>query len=106
MGDRDYLKISDWNAICDVCGFKYKASELRKRWDNLMVCEKDFEHRHPQDFLRAVPDKQDVAWVRPDNDLDSNGQPLVDMQPTYIAASVGVQERTIPPGTPGNGSTL
>lgn len=55
----------NWNAICDVCAQKYKASELKKRWDGLMVCPNDWEARHPQDFLRAVPDRQAVPWSRP-----------------------------------------
>jgi hypothetical protein len=64
-GSADYLKRGDWNAICDVCGFKFKASELKKRWDNMMVCEKDFEFRHPQDFLKSRRDNQAVSWSRP-----------------------------------------
>jgi len=59
------FKAGDWNAICDVCAQKYKASEMRKRWDGLMVCPNDYESRHPQDFLRAVPDRMAVPWSRP-----------------------------------------
>ena len=55
----------DWNAVCDVCAQKYKSSLMRKRWDGLMVCPNDWEPRHPQDFLRAVPDRQAVPWSRP-----------------------------------------
>lgn len=55
-----------WNALCDVCGQKYKAGDMRRRWDGLMVCPKDWEPRHPQDFLRAVPDRQNVPWSRPE----------------------------------------
>lgn len=55
----------DWNAICDICAQKYKASQLKKRWDGLMVCSHDWESRHPQDFLRAVQDRQVVPWSRP-----------------------------------------
>jgi hypothetical protein len=62
--NKTYLKLGDWNAICDVCGFKYKASELRKRWDNMRVCDKDWEERHPQDFLKVKPDHQKVPWAR------------------------------------------
>ena len=54
-----------WNAICDVCGQKYKSGDMKKRWDGLMVCHNDWEPRHPQDFLRAVPDRQAVPWSRP-----------------------------------------
>lgn len=55
----------DWNAICDSCGKKLKASELKKRWDGLMVCADDFEHRHPQDFIKPRSDKIYVPWSRP-----------------------------------------
>jgi len=61
------FKKGDWNAICDVCGFEYKASELRKRWDGMRVCRDDFEERHPQDFLKGRRDDQSVLWTRPDN---------------------------------------
>lgn len=64
MGHADKLVLGDWNAICDVCGFKYKASQLRDRWDGLKVCKEDWEPRHPQDFIRAPKDDQSVAWTR------------------------------------------
>ncbi len=52
LGEKDYAKQGDWNAICPVCGFKYKASELIKRWDNVYVCKTDWEPRHPQDLIK------------------------------------------------------
>lgn len=55
----------DWKAICDVCGRELKASLLQKRWDGLMVCQKDWEPRHPQDFVRGVADTQTPMWTRP-----------------------------------------
>jgi len=55
-----------WNAVCDVCGQKWKSSSIKKRWDGLMVCPHDYEPRHPQDFLRSVPDRQAVPWSRPE----------------------------------------
>jgi hypothetical protein len=63
-----WLKLGDWNAICDVCGLKYKASELKERWDGLRVCADDWEPRHPQELIRPVPDQQPLPWTRPDND--------------------------------------
>lgn len=66
MGHADKLVIGDWNAICDVCGFKYKASELRDRWDGLKVCDKDWEPRNAQEFIRVPKDDQSVAWTRPE----------------------------------------
>lgn len=51
-----YYKHGDRNAICDMCGFEYKLSVLRKRWDGLLVCNKDWEARHPQDYIRLFPE--------------------------------------------------
>ena len=65
MGRADYLALNDYNAICDRCGKKFKASELRKDWQGLYVCERDWEPRHPQDFVRGVQDVQTVPWSRP-----------------------------------------
>lgn len=55
-----------WSAICDVCGFRFHSNELRDRWDGLKVCEKDWEPRHPQDFLRAKKETISPPWVRPE----------------------------------------
>jgi hypothetical protein len=56
----------DWIADCDVCGRKYKASQLTQRWDGLMCCDDDWEIRQPQDFVRGVPDTQIAPWLRPE----------------------------------------
>jgi hypothetical protein len=52
--------------ICDECGFKIRASESRKRWDGLRVCQADYEPRHPQDFVRGRHDKQRADVTRPE----------------------------------------
>lgn len=41
---------------------------MRMRWDNLFVCKEDWEIRHPQDFVRGVPDdmRASPAIPRPD----------------------------------------
>ena len=57
----------DWNVICDVSGFKVKASQTRRQWNNLRVRESEFEERHPQDFVRGVPDHQTVPFARPES---------------------------------------
>lgn len=62
---KTYLRLGDWNAICDVCGQKYKASELMKRWDGLMVCKEDWEVRHPQELIRPIKERNSVPWTRP-----------------------------------------
>ncbi len=45
----------DYKAICDVCGFLKKGSEMRMRWDEAFVCaDTCWEPRHPQDFIRTI----------------------------------------------------
>jgi hypothetical protein len=61
---KDYYVGGEWNACCDRCGFIYKSSELKKTWDGLMVCEKDWEPRHPQEFVKGTKDKQAVPWSK------------------------------------------
>lgn len=60
----DSWRSGDHLAICDECGFKFYRSELRRRWDNALVCRKDWEQRHPQDFVRARVDKIRVSDPR------------------------------------------
>lgn len=64
---KTWFTSGDWNAICDVCGFKYKASELTERWDGLKVCSKDWETRHPQELIRPIPDQKPLPWTRPES---------------------------------------
>lgn len=45
----------DYRVICDICGFKFWNTELRRNWKGLMVCSEDFEHRNRQEFVRGVP---------------------------------------------------
>lgn len=63
---KNWLKLGDYNAICDSCGRKFKASTMKKRWDGLFVCEQDYEIRHPQLSLRVRGDKIAVPIPRPD----------------------------------------
>ena len=61
-----WWKSGEWNTLCDVCGFKYKNTELKKRWDGLMVCSKDWETRHPQELIRPLPGEAKLPWSRPE----------------------------------------
>jgi len=66
MGQADFLRVGDYNAICDVCGRKFKFSRLRQKWDNTWACEQDWEPRQPQDYLRGIPDNMSVPLSRLD----------------------------------------
>lgn len=47
-------------AICDRCGFVFEHAQLRREWTGLMVCQDDFDRRHPQEFVRGVRDSQGI----------------------------------------------
>ena len=67
----------DYNVICDVCGFKLKRSQTRKRWDGLLVCDADWESRQPQDFVRGIPRRLRQLDMRPEQrDRFVDGGPI------------------------------
>jgi hypothetical protein len=53
-------------AICDVCGFRFPSDKLQDRWDGLKVCYKDWELRHPQDFIKVREEVVVPPWIRPE----------------------------------------
>jgi len=59
----------DYPMRCDVCGFRYPSSQIKRRWDGLYACIHDWESRQPQDFVRGRKDRQQVPVVRND-DID------------------------------------
>lgn len=63
---RNYYVSGDWNAICDRCGFKYKASALREEWTGVRVCSHCWEPRHPQTLIRVREDDPSTPWARPE----------------------------------------
>lgn len=65
------FELGQWNAVCDRCGFEFKARHLRLEWTGLRVCSGPstndcWEQRHPQDFVRGQKDRQSPPWVRPE----------------------------------------
>lgn len=55
----------DYRVVCDRSGFNCWASETVIEWNGLRVLERFSEQRHPQDFIKAVPDNQTVPNPRP-----------------------------------------
>ena len=73
MGQSNYFKPGDWNAVCSMCGRQNKASELVKNWQGMYRCPEHNEPRHPQDFVRAVPDIQTPPWTQPEPEWEFIG---------------------------------
>lgn len=78
---KTWFRSGQWDVICDVCGFAFKNTELKLRWDGLMVCDSDWESRHPQEMIRPIPDQNKLPWTRPD-------PPDVEIGPTYSGVGV------------------
>lgn len=55
-GRADYLALGEHNVHCAECGAKFKSSQVRKNWKGFWVCARDWEPRHPQDFVKGVPE--------------------------------------------------
>ena len=62
--------------VCDTCGFDYRVRETRLTWDNFLVCEKCWEPRHPQEYVRGIRDKQSVPIARPEPDTSMKSTTL------------------------------
>ena len=96
LGPSNYLKLGDHAAFCDVCGFRFHASELRKRWDGVYVCNEDWEPRHPSDFIRSIPEKPAPPWSRPRNDDIENpfSSPMADQAGSTLFTTYGPADRS------------
>ena len=70
--NQNSLVVGEWLTICDRCGFKFKSCDLKKEWTGFYVCKDCYEPRHPQDFVKSVPDNTSVPWSRPDSNADSS----------------------------------
>lgn len=84
----DYKAGDNW-VECQVCGMDIYASEVKTRWDGVLVCPEDYETRHPQDFVRARKDKIAASVVSP----SSEG---TDVSPTLSDQGA---DTTVPSGT-------
>jgi len=56
--------LGDWNAICDRCGRRMKASEMRKDHRGLRVCPDDWDPWHPLDFYNMPKEGTGIPWSR------------------------------------------
>lgn len=63
---KEYYKPGDHWKICDLSGFKVRASDTVKLWNGLIVKRDWAESRNPQDFARGVADNQRVPDPRPE----------------------------------------
>lgn len=65
------MRLRQYRAICDRCGYKYYNYQLQKEWTGLMVCHGPgtndcWEARNPQDFIRGRGETPGLPWTRPE----------------------------------------
>lgn len=58
-------RMADFRAVCDRSGLDCWNSELVTEWTGMRVLRRFAEARHPQDFVRGVPDDPSVKNARP-----------------------------------------
>lgn len=61
----------NWKVTCHVCGFWYPSDEIRKRWDGVLVCPKDYETRHPQTLIKIRGERAFPSFVSKDLSPDT-----------------------------------
>ncbi len=66
MPIRRKARPGDHLVVCDRTGFTRWASECQREWNGALVTRKNWEARHPQDFVRGVRDDMRVDPARPD----------------------------------------
>jgi len=61
----DAVEVPNHYEICDRSGFRVKPGTLISEWTGHMVIPRFWEPRHPQEFVRSVPETQKGS-VRPE----------------------------------------
>lgn len=65
MGTKLHFKPGSFYRVCDRTGFSVRAEHTQKQWNNIIVRNRSFENRQPQDFVRGRRDDQTVPQPRP-----------------------------------------
>ena len=57
---------TEYTTVCDLSGFTVNKGEImRKTWDGYSVLERFWEPRHPQDMVRAKPERTEPKQGKP-----------------------------------------
>ncbi len=57
----------DHAAVCDICGIRFRRSQLRHNWKRQLVCGRCYDERNPQDYkITPKGDQQAVVGARPE----------------------------------------
>lgn len=67
MAASGWIPRDPW-VICDRSGFKVRKSDTVKEWNGLVVDKRFSEERHPQDFVRSIPERPPPPDARPEGE--------------------------------------
>ena len=81
----------NWKMACQRCGFWYPSSEIKKEWTGLLVCEKDWEPRHPQTLIQVRAETSVPTMVSKDSSPDIFVQ-MCSIQGTSAYADLSVAD--------------
>lgn len=65
MGRKLHYRPGSFYRVDDRTGFPQRAERTRKQWNDLIVDERVWEPRQPQDLVKGVKDDQTVPEARP-----------------------------------------
>lgn len=82
MGRKLFYKPGSFYRVDDRTGFPQRAERTRRQWNDLIVDERVWEPRQPQDLVKGVVDKQSVPDARP-------LAPNVFVGPIYLQMTAG-----------------
>lgn len=69
MPKKSYWSSGQYNVECQECGFRYKSTQVTRRWDGIYVCEFCYEPRHPQELIRNIPEQNKMPFTSPEVDV-------------------------------------
>jgi hypothetical protein len=99
-GQADYLEVGTWNAECSMCGAKRKANTMVKNWMGQYRCPEHNEPRHPQDFVRAIPERITPPWVQhPDSNQPDSFVSFCDINGQSAFPNISIPDCMIPDNT-------
>lgn len=90
MDDKHYVP-GDFYRLCDRSGFKIRARKTSMEWNGLIVSDRYWEARQPQDFVTGVADYQTVPYARP-----RQTDQFLGALTTTLTASVAAGGTTLP----------
>ena len=72
--NNDEFVEGDYNALCEISGFKIKASQMARQWDGVLGRKDLILERNPQDYVQRAIIEKSPQWTRVEpDDQSTNG---------------------------------